>query len=178
MIRMIKVSALMLVVITAVAACSNAVIDRRFELQSNQSVVLMPITNLGQTPQAGEIAEAIFESLWLQRQLPKLEVYPRRAAYTEELPPLNDQRRFDNAKAWLAQQSADYYVTGTVTEWRYKSGLDGEPAVGLSLKIYDAHTDVLVWSASSARSGWDRESLSAAAQKVIAQQLDKIKVAK
>ena len=75
---------------------------------------------------------------------------------------------------WLQQQGGDYLVTGSVEEWRYKSGLDGEPAVGLSLKITSLSDNRIVWSGSASRSGWPRESLSGTAQKVIQQLTDDI----
>lgn len=52
-------------------------------------------------------------------------------------------------------------------EWRYKSGLDGEPAVGITLEIRNADDNRVVWSGTSARTGWGRESLSVAAHKVL-----------
>ncbi|MFX6409724.1 hypothetical protein ABTG43_19290, partial [Acinetobacter baumannii] len=45
----------------------------------------------------------------------------------------------DDAKAieWAKAQGARYAVTGTVDEWRYKVGVDGEPAVGIALQIVE-----------------------------------------
>jgi hypothetical protein len=55
-----------------------------------------------------------------------------------------------------------------VDEWHYKVGIDGEPAVGMTLQIIDlAEGDRVVWSAASGKSGWSREALSAVAQKLI-----------
>jgi hypothetical protein len=58
-------------------------------------------------------------------------------------------------------------VGGSVEEWRYKVGVDGEPAVGLTLAITDLDSGAVVYSASGGKSGWSREALSAVAQKLM-----------
>ncbi|MCM0290554.1 hypothetical protein FCG81_18730, partial [Pseudomonas aeruginosa] len=52
-------------------------------------------------------------------------------------------------------------------EWQYKNGLDGEPAVGVSLQVLEPASGRVLWSTSGARAGWSRESLAGAAQKVL-----------
>ena len=52
-------------------------------------------------------------------------------------------------------------------EWRYKVGVDGEPAVGVTLEIVDVGTGATVWSGAGAQSGWSREALAAVGQKLI-----------
>jgi len=54
-----------------------------------------------------------------------------------------------------------------VEEWRYKVGVDGEPAAGVTLQILDVATGDILWSGSGGQSGWSREALSAVAQKLI-----------
>ena len=58
-------------------------------------------------------------------------------------------------------------VAGSVEEWQYKNGLDGEPAVGISLRVIEPATGRVLWSKSGARAGWSRESLAGSAQKVL-----------
>jgi hypothetical protein len=58
-------------------------------------------------------------------------------------------------------------VQGAVDEWRYKVGVDGEPAVGVALQVVDLQSGAVVWSAVGAKSGWSREALAAVAQKLI-----------
>ena len=78
----------------------------------------------------------------------------------------NTEQRKEAIEA-AQQQGADYLVTGTVEEWRYKRGLEGEPAVGVTLELRTADGQTIVWSGTSARTGWGRESLSVAGHKVI-----------
>ena len=57
-------------------------------------------------------------------------------------------------------------MSGSVEEWRYKVGVDGEPAVGLSYTVVDLDSGAVVYSAAGGKSGWSREALSAVAQKL------------
>lgn len=76
-----------------------------------------------------------------------------------------DRRQQQDALAQARQQGANYAVAAAVNEWRYKVGLDGEPAVGVSISIIDVASGQVVWSGTAARTGWSREAVSAIAQK-------------
>lgn len=54
-----------------------------------------------------------------------------------------------------------------MAEWRYKSGMDGEPAVGMTLEIVDIESGRGIWSAGGARTGWYWDAVSGVAQKLI-----------
>jgi hypothetical protein len=127
---------------------------------------VLPILNYAETPLAGEKAEAlVFSAL---RAKSSMDVTAYRAPVPEgALPLLEDRGRYADALRWAFQQDFVYGVTGSVEEWRYKSGLDGEPAVGISLRVIDIRTGEVLWSGSRQRSGWSRESVSGTAQKVI-----------
>jgi hypothetical protein len=73
---------------------------------------------------------------------------------------------------WANQQNLRYAVTGSVDEWRYKSGLDGEPAVGITLNIVDLQTQEVIWTSTGARSGWGREGVAMAARTLLSDLLD------
>ncbi|MGZ5091639.1 MAG: penicillin-binding protein activator LpoB, partial [Burkholderiales bacterium] len=75
------------------------------------------------------------------------------------------------ADKWARSEGARYAIYGAVDEWRYKVGVDGEPAVGVALHIMDLQTNNVVWSGVGGKSGWSRESLSGVAQKLIRQLL-------
>ena len=74
----------------------------------------------------------------------------------------------EEAQQWAIEQGARFALTGSVEEWRYKVGIDGEPAVGVTLKVIDLTNGRVVWSASGAKSGWSRQALSAVAQALLA----------
>ena len=78
-----------------------------------------------------------------------------------------DRKQFDAALAWAKGAGARYAVAGAVDEWRYKVGIDGEPAVGVGLQVIDLASGEVLWSGAGGRTGWSREALSAVAQKLI-----------
>lgn len=128
--------------------------------------VLLPIANHTETPQAGMRAEVIIESLLLARGVASIRRY--QAPLTEEALLDPSEGRADAlAQKWAKEQGARYAVSGAVDEWRYKVGIDGEPAVGIALKIVDLRNDSVAFAAVGAKTGWSREALAGVAQKLI-----------
>ncbi|WP_150304242.1 penicillin-binding protein activator LpoB [Pseudomonas saliphila] len=134
---------------------------------------LMPIINYSQAPQAGERSEQILISI-LSKQNIQPQVYPHSSNQDAVL--LDDRERFAEAMTWARQQDFDYLVSGSVEEWQYKNGLDGEPAVGISLRVLEPSTGKVLWSNSAARAGWSRESLAGTAQKVLGELVDDLRI--
>ena len=125
---------------------------------------IVPMVNYSQTPQAGERSEQILLSVLSSHGLhPR--VYPASLQGDQAL--LEDNERLAAALIWAREQKLDYLVSGSVEEWQYKNGLDGEPAVGISLRVLQASTGQVLWSKSGARAGWSRESLAGTAQQVL-----------
>jgi TolB-like protein len=151
------------------AACSVMDSARKPDLVPDVAWALLPILNHTETPQAGLRAEALTESLMVAHGL-AVTRYPAQMQ-TETLFEPTDRKSVDQALAWAKKQNARYAVTGAVDEWRYKVGVDGEPAVGVTLTIIDVPTGRTLWSGASGRTGWSREALSAVAQKLIRQLL-------
>ena len=75
--------------------------------------------------------------------------------------------RIEEAMVWARQQKYDFALTGSVEEWRYKVGVDGEPAVGIAVSIIDVPTGETLWSGVGAKAGWSRDSLAAVAQQLM-----------
>jgi polysaccharide biosynthesis protein PelC len=147
------------------AGCS--VIDRSNApaLSKTDTWAILPITNNTETPQAGQRAASIAQSLLASYGYTNLARYPASG---------DDETLFDPAKPdaqanalnWARQQNAHYALTGAVNEWRYKVGVDGEPAVGLTLQVLDVQSGKVVWSGSGSRTGWSRDAVSGVAQKL------------
>ena len=77
-----------------------------------------------------------------------------------------------DALAWAREQKLRYALAGSVEEWRYKVGVDGEPAAGITLHILDVASGDILWSGSGGQSGWSREALSAVAHKLMRKLLE------
>ncbi len=160
----------LLAVVGLLGGCAVQEVQRGVVLDTHARWALLPIMNHAETPQAGERTQAILATLLRVRGVVDAQEYAahqKAEGETEGLPELDRRRRFDEALNWAKVQGMTYGVTGSVEEWRYKSGADGEPAVGLSLQVIDIATGRVLWSATGARTGWGRESVSGTAQKLL-----------
>jgi polysaccharide biosynthesis protein PelC len=133
--------------------------------------VVLPVVNLADTPLAGEKVEALLDNVLRLHGLKNLERQDAPLSKSNDLL-LNDQRRFEQALAVAQQGGNGFAVTGSVQEWRYKSGLDGEPAVGLTLQVLELPSGRVLWTASGAKTGWGYANVSGTAQQLIAKLLD------
>ena len=150
--------------------CSSYHSEREPTELSSTNWALMPVSNYSQSPLAGQQLEDLLASLLFQRGV-SLAQYPRQENSTG-MPTLAANTTTSVQVKWLATQNVDYLLSGSVQEWHYKTGLDGEPAVTVTLTLHNKTTNELIWSASGARSGWGRESIGYAAHQVLSTLLD------
>ena len=134
---------------------------------------ILPMINNTDTPQAGLSAEAMIEHQIRALGVANLRRYPAALSRDSLFEP-TERKVTEEALAWAKAQGVQYAVMGSVEEWRYKVGIDGEPAVGVSLQVLDVSTDRVVWSASGAQSGWSRQSLAAVAQATLTKLLSSL----
>ncbi len=127
--------------------------------------IVLPFENHSETPLASERVEALTLAALRTHRLDASAAHVDVDPY--QLPRHDDRRRYSEAMALARSTGIHYGVTGSVVEWRYKSGLDGEPAVGIAMHVIEIHSGETVWSGSFSRSGWSRESLAGTGQKVI-----------
>ncbi len=154
--------------VVLLAACTTVNVQPPPNIDWAAPWALLPISNHTETPQAGLRAEAIIESLVRSRGVSDLRRYPA-SLVNESLFEANERKAVDQATAWARSERLRYGLTGTVDEWRYKVGVDGEPAVGITLKLIDLQSGAVVWTAAGSKTGWSREALSGVAQKLIGQ---------
>ncbi len=150
----------------ALGGCSVRQVKRGAPLDEHAAWVMLPVRNFAETPLAGERTRALVATLLRMRGIGDLREYPD-AEGKDDLPDLDDQRRYQSALDWARAQGMVYGVTGAVHEWHYRGGPDGEPAVGLGLGVIELSTGRVVWSAAGALEGWGHETLSGTAQKLI-----------
>ncbi|MDP2370295.1 penicillin-binding protein activator LpoB [Rhodoferax sp.] len=135
-------------------------------LNADAKWALLPIANNTDTPQAALSAEAMLEHQLRHRGINTLLHYPAMLSRDSLFEP-TERKVSTEAQKWAREQGVRFAVTGSVEEWRYKVGIDGEPVVGVTLKVIDLTNDRVVWSASGAKSGWSRHALSAVAQTLL-----------
>lgn len=147
-------------------ACSTIERGQAAALERGASWVVLPFANQTDTPLAGQRAEAVAQSLLISAQVGGVRSAPR-STQQEALFNSDDSQRQEEALAWARQQQLRYALSGSVQEWRYKVGVDGEPAVGLTLQILDVQSGAILWSGTGGQSGWSREALAAVAHKLM-----------
>jgi len=140
------------------------------KLDTSAQWVLVPSINNTETPQAGARLDSITASLLRVNGVNQLSVYQGNTN-NESLFDLADRRNQEQALNAVKSTGAKYAVAASVDEWRYKVGLDGEPAAGVTVNIIDLSTGQVVWSGTAAKTGWSREAVSAIAQKTVDQLL-------
>lgn len=167
--NMNSLSQLRLGFIIAVAAlmCACSTLDASSppELEGNTKWGLLPFVNHTETPQAGLRAESIAEAL-LRSQSINVVKYPS-GLNTETLFEPMSRLQAEESLKWAKSEGIRYALTGSVEEWRYKVGIDGEPAAGITLNLIDLQRDEIIWSAAGGRTGWSREGLSSVGQKLM-----------
>ena len=144
-------------------------------IDAGDKVALLPVANFTDVAQAGLRVEALLEPALRQAGLRQLAIYP---------PALNPETLFEpgerkvqlEAEKWARAQGMRYVITAAVNEWRYKVGVDGEPAVGLMVQVKDLSNDRIVYSAAGGRTGGSREALSAVGLQLTADLLSGIRV--
>ncbi len=149
---------------------STLTLESGLRLDPSSQWTLLPVANYTASPQAGDRMEAILTTLLQVRGVRNIKRY----SPTEKMgaiPILDAQQGYQRALAWARKQNLRYGFTGSVEEWRYKSGVEREPAVGVSLRVVEIATGEVLWAASGARSGWGRETISGTAQKLLTEML-------
>jgi polysaccharide biosynthesis protein PelC len=129
-------------------------------IANTDSVAMMPVANFTEVPQAGLRVEALLESALRQIGLRQLKTYPS-ALNPETLFEPGERKAQAEAEKWARSQNIRFAISAVVNEWRYKVGVDGEPAVGIVVQVKDLSTDQIVYSAAGGRTGGSREALAA-----------------
>lgn len=163
---MLKKIGLMAMILVLSACTTVQTMTQKTSITKQANWALLPIINNSDTPQAGLRTEAILQTLFLNRGVTQLMLYPATMNNDTLFEP-SERKTFEQARDWAKAQGARYAITGSVEEWQYKVGVDGEPAVGLTLRIIDLSNDTVIWSALGAKSGFSRASLSGTAQDLI-----------
>ncbi|AJY27226.1 hypothetical protein BTM_6124 (plasmid) [Burkholderia thailandensis 34] len=166
---------LIAVALTCVAsACGTMQRTAAPTLAYSDRIAVAAVANYTETPDAGRSAESIAAGALRAGGLDDVRVAP---AESEGGAMFDAARRVDAAHAldWARSQDVRYVLSGAVEEWRYKTGVDGEPVVGVTFELLDVSSGTVVWSAVGSRTGWSRSGLSSVATKLIADVLSPLR---
>jgi len=162
----VRIFSILLLALLTATGCATTDSGGSAAIERNAKWVMLPVLNHTEVAQAGLRAEAITEGLLRAQGIADLTRYPATMNQDTLLQP-SERKIYEDADKWARTQGARYAIYGAVDEWRYKVGIDGEPAVGVALHIMDLQNNAVIWSGVGGKSGWSRESLSGVAQKLI-----------
>lgn len=152
-----------MMLLTACSSFDSAPVPK---LDANAHWAVLAFSNATETPMAGQRAEALALTLLSAEGISEVSAAPLERRDTM-LGSGGDVRIYAEALDWARKQGVRYAVTGEVFEWRYKVGVDGEPAVGLSLRLIDVPSGRTLWAGAASKSGWHRDGVGMVAQDVM-----------
>ncbi|HAT71369.1 MAG TPA: hypothetical protein DCS63_00955 [Elusimicrobia bacterium] len=154
----------------ALAGCASSHYNTlKFKPEPKAGIAVLPLENYTESPMAGIKAASMCAGILAARGVT---VADRFSGAQER--PIGETELKKNL-ADLAAANLAYTLTGSVNEWKYKAGLDGEPAVSVTLKLFDNRTGLQVWSAVASKTGYSRQSTGVLAQKLLDKALSEIK---
>ncbi len=130
-------------------------IDGSHQKKRDIKVTLFRLNNYTDTPRAGLRAANIVEGILLSRG------YKVKSHLNTKTP------SFKKAKKIAQEDGSTYFMYGGVSEWRYKTGIDGEPAVSLQISLYKTKNGKLIWSSTGSDNDWGNASIGTTAQNLI-----------
>ena len=148
-------------VLFLIAGCARVVNQTPTLPMKGEHYAVLPFENYTETPYAGYRVASILEGVLASKGynlIPRVWYLMERELAGEEIEKLKES---------AVKNGARYVVHGSVNEFRYKTGLDGEPAVSITVSVYDVKENKVVKNVTVSGSGWVHESLGTLAQKLL-----------
>ncbi|WP_236693580.1 penicillin-binding protein activator LpoB [Robbsia andropogonis] len=161
-------AATVIMLAVALAACGTVRQSGAPALSGSDQIVLATMANFTETPDAGHSAESITANALRASGIDvRLAPVATGNGSASALFTASARADVERTMTWARTQKARYVLSGAVEEWRYKTGVDGEPVVGVTYELTDVDSGKVVWSATGTKSGFSRSSLSTVATRLI-----------
>lgn len=161
------------ILLSACASTSVHVGSQSIALSRQARWGILPFANNTQTPQAGAKVSAMLTSVLRAKGVRNIITY-KQVACDKLMGCSTDQITTKQIMVWGKRNHVSYAMQGTVNEWRYKVGLDGEPSVNVTLALLDTKNGHVVWSAVGSKTGGSRSGLSDIGQNLIVKLTSKL----
>lgn len=119
------------------------------------AISVFALKNYTDTPQAGMRAANIIEGILLAKGY-KVTSHVSEKSYS-----------VDKAVKIAKKDGSKYLLLGGISEWRYKTGIDGEPAVSIQTTIRKTKNAKVIWSATGSDSDWGNSSIGTTAHDLL-----------
>lgn len=143
------------------------------ELDSGSSWGVVSFANHTTVPFAGQRAQKLTAALLQGHGIAQVSLPPPPA---KSLPLGQVAAVHEEELAWARKQGIRYLVAGSVEEWRYKVGLEGEPAVSLTLELIDMSSGQRVWRGAASLSGRYWQSVGVLSQSALDDLIERLLV--
>ncbi|GEM_PF-2183074 len=132
-------------------------------IDKKETIGVIPFYNYTQTPLAGYSAAALANVTMQSRgyHTTTIALEPNAQAL------LDDNQKRKTLIRQAKQKGLHYLLTGEVTEWRYKVGVDAEPTAGLIVKLIDLQNGQTLYSAAASKSELGNGSITQTAQTIL-----------
>ena len=160
---------ILLLTIVLLSACTMGIVQYSAcePIDLHAKIAVIPFANYTETPLAGERAMSITAAILKSRGFCNVVVYQPSEQGKRYLPGMELGTSEKKLLPWARQQGARYAMTGSVNEWGYKVGLDGEPVVGISVQLLELSSGRIVWTAVGSKSRGSRVAASTVAQDLL-----------
>jgi TolB-like protein len=134
------------------------------------SLLMPPFVNATDNEHAGQALTQLTGSTLLEYGIPLIQTEAILSKTADETAPKQEVRNLEIAQA----NKATYLLMGTVHEYRYKSDLSANPAVGITLRLVNVADGRTLWQGSSSKVGRVYASLTSTAQKAVRDLVSKV----
>jgi len=142
-------------------------ISNPVNINKNDKICVIPFINNSETPLAGLKAKNIIENFLFSK---KFNIVACDIVENDTFTEKEIKEYFEVLKT----KDINFVFFGYINEWRYKAGVDSEPAVSLTINLYDLKNDKLILSASGSKTSSSYKSLGIVSQELIKKLLSKI----
>ena len=153
---------LFLTVLLASLVTSGCVYHRYYDADGKNwgetEIAVLPFTDLTEYPHAGLIVTELFRTELGVRSFRIVPDATVKKAINADMKPEVDPLKIGKAL------KVPYVAVGSVTEYRYKFSLDGEPAVGITAAIIGVDDAKIYWQGSASKAGFGCDTLNRVAQ--------------
>lgn len=153
-----------LMIVVALSGCGSLSTSKGHwgNLAKDGTVGVSTLMNLTETPMAGNRAASLINAVLIQRGY-KTVLLDTAMADNDAMSEIALSERLLKAK----NHGVMFLLVGEVIEWRYKTGIDGEPAITLVMRVYNTETSEVVYSANGSKSALGYSSLGFVANELI-----------
>lgn len=143
------------------SGCTSFAVDtsKPVKVPPNKHVAVLPFINHTQTPRAGLQAKTLATQLLHKNYQGRLSVYTLKEDCDKlvQCPPR--ELPMHKIRHWANRNHVQYAFTGSVNEYRYKTGLEGRPAANMTLSLIQFPQGKIIWRGVGSANGSYYDSL-------------------